>query len=484
VKLRAIGLTLFAASIFVANLVIRGRAAEPIEIQGPSSPAGATQTDTRVQGVSGCAVSGCHNSQDAAGSPGSEYAAWVRDPHGRASETLQSTAYRAILTRLKGTAYAEEFCLKCHATPTADGSALPRDLLAEGVGCESCHGPSERWRTVHYQSAWKGLTDEQKWQQYGLYPNKDLSRRIEKCTECHVGTAEKDVNHDLIAAGHPRLTFEYTAYHHLLTRHWREPFEQTPPPANARRDFEIHAWVLGQAVTIKATVGLLAARAERANQPTHPWPEFAEYGCFACHHDLKLDDDKESWRQKRGFAGGQPGDWTWGTWVVPATEVLRRHTPALSPEPDDPFAELSTLMRKSLPAPDQIRATSKVTFDRINSWLTRIRGSEPWTAAQVRERLTAVTSFGLAQDAMHWPRDWDEATQHYLALAALYTALGNLDPPAASAQRRALFEPLREPLRFRADRVARYDSPVDFRPEQYRQALQRFRTAFEGGTAP
>src|SRR5947209_12736891 len=273
------------------------RPPEPERLAPPSKLAG------RVQGVGGCAAAGCHNAPLTPGTAGTEYGTWVHDPHGRAFATLESPLYKGILTRLRGTAYTEELCLKCHATPTGDGSSLTKDLLADGVGCESCHGPAEKWRTEHYKTSWKGLSADEK-ANYDFFPTKDLGRRMEKCAECHVGNADKDVNHDLIAAGHPRLNFEYTAYHHLLTpRHWQEPHERSRTPS----DWEAKAWSLGQAATAKAAAELTAARAKLAGQPTHPWPEFTEYGCFACHHDLKPGESGSSWRQHPRYAGTAPG---------------------------------------------------------------------------------------------------------------------------------------------------------------------------------
>jgi hypothetical protein len=475
VKLRVFGLPLLAAVYLAAAVAVRLGAQPPAAPRHAPSPEAAAP---RVVGVAGCAAAGCHNDQRPAGSPGSEYGAWVHDPHGRAYETVQSAKYRAILDRLAGSAYAEDLCLKCHATPAPGSSPLPRELLADGVGCEGCHGPAEKWRTAHYQGWWKGLDSERKWREYGLYPTKDLARRVEQCAECHVGTADKDVNHDLIAAGHPRLAFEYTAYHHLLPRHWREPHEQTPPGPGARRDFDTFAWAVGQVVTAKAAVELLAARAGQANQPTHPWPEFAEYGCYACHHDLKLDDGHQSWRQKRGFAG-TPGEWPWGTWVRSASEALAWSGP-------DPFADLEKRMRPPMPPPGPVRAAARQALDRLDGWLKQLRSAQPLSAAEVRDRLNAAVARGLSRDPAQWPRDWDEATQHYLSLAALYTALGDLDPSAATPQRRVLFAELRRPLAYPAGPAprTRFDSPVDFTPEQYRQALQRFAREFAPGTAP
>jgi hypothetical protein len=38
-------------------------------------------------------------------------------------------------------------------------------------------------------------------------------------------------------------------------------------------------------------------------EPPTPWPDFARFDCYACHHDLKVP----SWRQERGYGGRTPG---------------------------------------------------------------------------------------------------------------------------------------------------------------------------------
>ena len=332
--------TLFPVIIVAAGFVawsVRSPAQPPAPelLRPPAQLAG------RIQGVGGCAAAGCHNAPLAAGRAGTEYATWVADPHGRAFATLESPLYKGILARLKGTAYTEELCLKCHATPEPDGSPLPRNLLADGIGCESCHGPSEKWRTTHYQQAWKNRSDADKLAD-GFFNTKDLAARIGKCAECHVGSETKDVNHDLIAAGHPPLTFEYTAYHELLPRHWRdkaseaEGWEKSEPRRMKTKfgpDFEAKAWLIGQAATAKAAVDLTAARAKSAGQPTHPWPEFTEYGCFACHHGLKPGENGSAWRQNPHYAETPPGSLPWGTWVRPGPEALSRVAPATARRP-------------------------------------------------------------------------------------------------------------------------------------------------------
>jgi hypothetical protein len=156
--------------------------------------------------------------------------------------------------------------------------------------------------------------------------------------------------------------------------------------------------------------------------------------------------------------------------------ALVRFAPEWAPPGGDPFAELENLMRGPSPAPGSVRAAARQASDRLDGWLKQLRDAGPLPAAKVRGLLDAAVADGL----VHGPRDWDGAAQHYLAVAALYSALGGLDPATASPQRRALCAGLRQPLAFPADRgrLVRFDSPVEFTPDKYRQALQRFRDGF------
>ena len=186
-----------------------------------------------VRGAASCATSSCHGGPKAGVSlpearRGSEYPLWLeRDPHAHSWKTISSDLSVKILTKLDilrdgkiANPEGYQNCLACHNTDrnlTAD-QLSPR--IAEGVGCESCHGPAELWYDRHYQgsgSANFATTN------LGLTNSRPLLQRAKICATCHVGGKDRDMNHDIIAAGHPALYFDMAVYHEALPKHWRDP---------------------------------------------------------------------------------------------------------------------------------------------------------------------------------------------------------------------------------------------------------------------
>jgi hypothetical protein len=144
---------------------------------------------------------------------------------------------------------------------------------------------------------------------------KDLAVRAELCAGCHVGDADRDMNHDMIAAGHPPLRFELSAYHDLIRhKHW-------PSAERVRtKDFKARLWGAGQAAVAQATLALVESRAVRATTSDRltPWPELAEYDCFACHQRLRPASGFSSVALK----GDQPGVPGWQPWNLALAERL------------------------------------------------------------------------------------------------------------------------------------------------------------------
>ncbi|MDX1562827.1 MAG: multiheme c-type cytochrome, partial [Gammaproteobacteria bacterium] len=169
-------------------------------------------------GVATCASSQCHGSAVArtgANVLQSEYVSWTNDdPHAGAFQTLTTTESAAIAMRLGlGNAAEADECLDCHADHVPPARRGERFQLSDGVGCEACHGGAENWLVAHYNDPDAGHEDNVA---AGLYPA-DLRSRATLCLSCHLGTEDKFASHSMMAAGHPRLTFELDTFTEL----WR-----------------------------------------------------------------------------------------------------------------------------------------------------------------------------------------------------------------------------------------------------------------------
>jgi hypothetical protein len=311
--------------------------------------------------------------------------------------------------------------LACHVTPAAAGDSSPAAIeeRQSGVGCEACHGYASRWLNQHTTEAWQRKEPVEKHAQ-GMTPPGDWKAFAEKCTGCHIGAPAdgkvplRDMNHDLIAAGHPRLNFEFGVYLANLPQHWSDKIVKKRPA-----DFEARVWELGQLTSAHAALKLLEDRAGHANEEGRPWPELSEYDCYACHHDLK----QPSWRQDRPRDGRhKPGSLGWGDWYL---SMPRRLVPG---NPGDGAALLASLdglsehMQRPYPHPETIRTEAKETADKFMAWLDRSAGGYDTRArSAIWKQLLAVG--GRVSS-------WDSAEQLYLALVAL----NQVSPDPAAAQ--------------------------------------------------
>ena len=154
-----------------------------------------------------------------------------------------------------------------------------------------------------------------------MRPTKDLLARGQPCTECHVGLGPSDVNHDLIAAGHPRLNFEYGNQLAKLPKHWRVDDDKARHP-----DYEAKVWALGQLLTAKASLDLLESRAARSlpDDSTTPGPSSPS---------IPASRATTNWSRRLGarqrLDGPKPGTLQWGTWYMPMAEVPPGHAASM-----------------------------------------------------------------------------------------------------------------------------------------------------------
>ena len=244
---------------------------------------------SKYNGPGSCSSPACHGgvqARDQTTVLQNEYSTWVvRDKHAHAFVNLTNPVGVRI-AKIMGLASPDTAprCLACHALDVkADDRARTFDLT-DGVGCENCHGPASAWLGPHTTRGWK----YEKSLELGLYDTRDLVKRSEKCLTCHLGTAEKSVDHELIAAGHPDLYFELDSFMSVMPPHWKEV--DTDPW------FAVRAMAVGQAVQMREQLKRVARESQNGI-----WPEYAELDCFACHHNLVAA--KDSWRQERGYVG-------------------------------------------------------------------------------------------------------------------------------------------------------------------------------------
>lgn len=359
-----------------------------------------------TEGAASCASTSCHGRGDQGDPPGikgSEYNLWLsRDAHAAAGRVLteeRSVRMGKILGLAKAPVEAPE-CLKCHGQFTQPTGAQPKWTAVEGVGCENCHGPAEKYLTDHFRPEFLRMPPESK-ATYGLRNLTDLETRAKSCVPCHVGAPGQEVNHDLIAAGHPMLRFEFASYlANYQGRHWSLPKDK----AN-RAAFESQAWSIGQRVAADAALVLLADRAQKhsANPSQTPWPEFSEYDCHSCHRGL---GGQESWRAKQvAAAGGKPGTYPWGTWYfAPSTG---QDLPILS--------GLKTELAKPYPNPARVIEGARAARGQLTT---------PRIATSVADCRSRILSLADATQAAG--DNWERGRQRYLAIVAQYEAARDL----------------------------------------------------------
>jgi hypothetical protein len=428
-----------------------------------------------LQGAGSCASMACHNADALTGYTGREYKIAlqrdfsgdrpaVKDKHAQAYAVLFGERSQTIVRNWKhaapGTgvqAERETLCLRCHVHPAIEAqpahrmNGVAQFRLEDGVSCEACHGPAERWLAVHFRPEFKSLGNEAR-QAYGMSDTRSVAGRVQVCVGCHVGTPDAEVNHDLTAAGHPRLNFEFSDFQYKLHKHWDEAKDKDPArDPRGRRDFEAQSWAIGQIAAAEAALRLLA---ERAGDERRPWIELAEYNCFACHHDLQ----PESWRQNSRVKG-TAGILTWSPWYF---TLLPEAVEALGSS-DAKLAALIHALTAEMESPQGNRdKTARLARQSAESLAALVR-REP--AAAWRLPVESLLQKALVNADAKAASSWDHVRPRYAALAALARAHRDLGQPAPRL--RELEDLLHFPLGL--------DSPRDYDPARIEEALRRLK---------
>jgi hypothetical protein len=477
----------------------------------PHVPYGVGQTKFAHRAATSCAASSCHGGGQV-GKVGSEHTTWApeafphgaSDPHSKAYRVLFNPVSTEMAKKLKlGEAHTAALCLKCHAVETTNDPESRGQVLAEGVGCSACHGAAEKWIGEHYTAGWKSLSNREKWDKYGFVPTKNLVARTLNCATCHVGDADHDLNHDLYAAGHPRITFEAARMHHQpdYRKHWTE---KTPQP-----DFEVRLWIVGQFATLRSAADLLRSRAEKAGKPGGNWPEFAGYSCYSCHQRVGEGDLRGGMSDAGTIqADGKPllrqvGVPGWEVWSTTAIDVAAEYCKDAYPGLRLGTQNLSAVrkLRQTMgadrtPAAADVAKDARAAVAELDRWLAELQAADDSGAnlKPVRAGLAAELAIVLANNAFTDPKaakgatrlkdhDWDALAANYLGCAAMFHAQGGT---AGGNNWFAELDDVRKGLRFppRTAREPLPTSPIDYDGTKINKLREQFELLRDAAGTP
>jgi len=436
---------------FMALPVLLSAQTEPSKYIGPGS----------------CAATSCHGSvKPIAGSRilQNEYSTWIiQDKHSRAYQALTGDVSERMARILKLGAKAQEApkCLACHALsppPEQHGRGFE---ISEGVSCENCHGPASGWLGPHTTRTW----GHEKSVALGMYDTRDVIHRTEKCLECHLGTKNKFVDHEMIAAGHPDLYFELDSFSAVMPRHWKSPRESEPgKPVEDAAWVGMREWSAGQAVQLRAAMERLTWRAKNERfDKKDVWPEYSELSCFACHH--ALGPAKDSWRQEHGYIGRRPGDPAWNSSRYAVFRLLAKQIDsANAQELDRQLLAVSNEMSKLNPDRNAVAAAASAAAplaQRIAARLAAMQYDQAVTLRMLQRIPDDAENIALADERA--------AEQAVMAMDSLYIAYSKDAKPANAAEVRAAINTLFQQL----------ENPSSYNADQFASALRRIRTLLQ-----
>lgn len=266
----------------------------------------ASAAESRHEGVATCASTTCHGAaRPLAGTLvlQNEYVTWSEfDPHAGAFRTLRDERSAAIARRLGlGPADQAPACLACHAEVVPATQQGPKFQQDDGIGCEACHGAAGNWLATHDDGPPNTYADTHAESlRAGLRALNEPAVRADVCMACHVGSGDRLATHAMLAAGHPRLSFELDTFTELWRtsggrEHYRRDADYAvrKPEASASQ-----VWLTGLVEASLASVDQVQAAVGRG-----ALPEFAAFNCYSCHRNMGL----ARWRDRASASGAAPG---------------------------------------------------------------------------------------------------------------------------------------------------------------------------------
>src|SRR5947209_3239221 len=142
-----------SAGILTAALVAGVKAAAVYE----SPVASLVKLGFKFDGAQSCAAATCHGgTEEKPGKGLNSYTKWSgKDKHNDAFNQLGNDKGKKIAEGLKiADATASDRCLGCHSMNVPANLQGVKFTLSEGNSCDTCHGPSEKWREPHSKEGW------------------------------------------------------------------------------------------------------------------------------------------------------------------------------------------------------------------------------------------------------------------------------------------------------------------------------------------
>lgn len=397
--------------VIIAALGLWCLGVAPADAAPPTLPENAAEIHL---GVASCAGSTCHGAVvpwQGSNVLQNEHVTWKeKDPHSRAYKVLLDERGVRIARNLglPDAASAPE-CLSCHSDNVAADKRGTQFQVADGVGCEACHGGSVRWLGIHAS----GVTSHAQNVENGLYPTEDPQARAALCLTCHVGDSTHVINHRIMGAGHPRLRFELDTFTWAQPAHFRidDDYRKRKTVVDG-----IKTWAIGQVMALELTLdGIADAKRGRDGA----FPELVWFDCQACHHVVPPSGDENwandlRWRKRAGTGLGPGVSRLNDANFIMLRVALGRIDPSMASSLREQTLALHAASRQGPEALTKAAQTLKATATRARTAIA----AHAFGKADVAALIQALVAEGRSGELI----DFGAAEQTTMALSALLAA--------------------------------------------------------------
>ena len=414
------------------------------------------QTSYSYTGVASCAGSTCHGRSEGNGAVvrQDEIATWqspsgVSGAHSRAYAVVYASRGRQI-TRALGYS-AQDIagnCLGCHSTPQTEGSRGPRYRGDEGVSCESCHGAAAGWLESHYEVQGTHPNNVRN----GMRALENPQVRAQVCLDCHYGSEDRGqfVTHSMMAAGHPRITFELDLFSSFQQHH---DIDDDYVSRKGNTD-SVQLWAVGQAEAVARATSLFAN--PRFGQDG-VFPQLYFYDCHSCHRQIY---DRETHTGTFQTNPGRPIDFGQPPFNDENIIMLSTVADVLAPARADSFRAAARNFHASM---DQGWASSQEAARTLNAEARALSSALANRRTGGNDGFVVVERIGSEAVSPRFT-DYAGSVQAVMAIDTMLNSMvtsGRITTGAAAG------------IRANINRAyAAVEKPEEYRPAQFREALR------------